>query len=100
MCFHKITKLEDFPSLIKTALKTKIEMSDLNRFIDITEKTFVEFPAFEFEAEFNSRFYHGLFDVEINEDDLLDFLNKNENIFQDLINTHIEKIQQYYEQKL
>ena len=96
---HKITKLEDFPSLIKTALKTKIEMSDLNRFIDITEKTFVEFPAFEFEAEFNSRFYHGLFDVEINEDDLLDFLNKNENIFQDLINTHIEKIQQYYKQK-
>ena len=59
----------------------------------------LSFLLLNLRAEFNSRFYHGLFDVEINEDDLLDFLNKNENIFQDLINTHIEKIQQYYKQK-
>ena len=91
---HKVENLEKIPELIKNSLKTKVNVSDLDKFIQLYEKNTFSFDMIEFLNRFNHEFYYdaGLFDVEIDEKKLQDFLFKQEDFFSELISAYTKKI--------
>ena len=93
----KAEKLEQLPELIKKAINIKVDSSYLNRFIDLIEKSAVNFDMFEFQTRFNSEFYYqgSLFDVDIQEERLKEFLISNKDDFDEIVNHHIKKINEF-----
>jgi len=93
----KAEKLEQLPELIKKTINMKIDSSYLNRFIDLIEKSAVNFDMFEFQTRFNSEFYYqgSLFDVDIQEERLKEFLISNKDNFDEIVNHHIKKINEF-----
>ena len=93
----KVKELEKLPDLIKQMLTTKIDLSYLNKFIDLIERNTANFDTFEFQTKFNEKFYFSgsLFDVELNEQEIRQFLDEIQEYFEELIDLHIKKIQFY-----
>ena len=73
---------------------THVDGSDLDKFLQLYEKNTFSFDMIEFLNRFNHEFYYdaGLFDVEINEKKLHDFLLKQEDFFNELISAYVKKI--------
>ena len=92
----QVNDIEDLPCIIDTALKTSVNVFDLDKFLELYEKNTVDFDLIEFETRFNQKFYYGgaLFDVDINENILKDFLDEHQNYFSQLINNYVKKINQ------
>ena len=80
-------------------LTTKIDLSYLNKFIDLIERNTANFDMFEFQTKFNEKFYFSgsLFDVELNEQEIRQFLDEIQEYFEELIDLHIKKIQKHTE---
>ena len=95
----KVKELEKLPDLIKQMLTTKIDLSYLNKFIDLIERNTANFDMFEFQTKFNEKFYFSgsLFDVELNEQEIRQFLDEIQEYFEELIDLHIKKIQKHTE---
>ena len=93
----KAGTLEQLPELIKKAINIKVDSSYLNRFIDLIEKSAVNFDMFEFQTKFNLEFYYqgSLFDVDIQEERLKEFLILNKDDFDEIVNYHIKKINEF-----
>ena len=93
----KAEKLEQLPELIKRTINTKVDSSYLNRFIDLIEKSAVNFDMFGFQTKFNSEFYYqgSLFDVDIEEERLKKFLISTKDDFDEIVNHHIKKIDEF-----
>ena len=91
---QKVESLEKLPELIRSSLKTKVDVSDLDKFLQLYEKNTFSFDMIEFLNRFNHEFYYdaGLFDVEINEKKLYNFLLKQEDFFNELISAYVKKI--------
>ncbi len=91
---YPIDKIHELPKLIKKALNTNVQTSDLDRFIELYEKNTIDFDLLEFETRFNQKFYYDgtLFDVNINESILKKFLDEHEDFFKDLISEYIIKL--------
>ena len=92
----QVNDIQDLPRIIDTALKTSVIVSDLDKFLELYEKNTVDFDLIEFETRFNQKFYYGgtLFDVDMNENILKDFLDEHQNYFSQLINNYVKKINQ------
>ena len=91
---QKVGNIQELPELIKKSLKIKVEISDLDKFLQLYENNTLSFDMIEFVNRFNHEFYYdaGLFDVNIDETKLNDFLIKQEDFFSDLISGYIKKI--------
>ena len=90
----EVENIEELPELIKKSLKIKVEISDLDKFLQLYENNTLSFDMIEFVNRFNHEFYYdaGLFDVNIDEIKLNNFLTKQEDFFSDLISGYIKKI--------
>jgi len=90
----QVEDLNKLPQLILHALKTEVKVSDLDKFIELYDKNTIEFDMIEFLNRFNHRFYFdaGLFDVNIDESKLKEFLDEHENYFSELISGYVQKL--------
>jgi hypothetical protein len=93
----KVEKLEQLPGLIKKAINVKVDSSYLNRFIDLIEKSAVNFDMSGFVTRFDSEFYYqgSLFDVDIQEERLKEFLISNKDYFNEIVDHYIKKINEF-----
>jgi len=88
----RVKNLEEFPDIIRSALKTKVELTDLNRFVEILEKETFDFHSHEFDNEHNPIFKTLFSNVEITESSMKLFLEHHQETFELLVSEHLKKI--------
>ena len=73
---HQIKTLQDLPNAIKTSLKKKVNISDLNNYLNLIESNSFEFDLASLESNINYIFHYDSFlvDVEIPIDKMQSFL--------------------------
>ena len=73
---HQIKTLQDLPNAIKTSLKKKVNISDLNNYLNLIESNSFESDIYDLSTEFADIFhYNGFFvDVEIPIEKMQSFL--------------------------
>ena len=97
----RIQNLEELPELIKTGLNTKVNLSDLNKFVNMIEQNSFEYDENEFAMNICDRFFFSgfLFDVNIPVSDMALFLEENKKIYDLLGSQHLKKIYQIKNKK-
>ena len=97
----RIQNLEELPELIKTGLNTKVNLSDLNKFVNMIEQNSFEYDENEFAMKICDRFFFSgfLFDVYIPVSDMTLFLEENKKIYDLLGSQHLKKIYQIKNKK-
>jgi hypothetical protein len=93
----RVKNLEELPEVIRTSLKKKIELKDLNNFMNTIEDNSFEFDITEMLMDIDSTFYFNAFlqDVKIENKKMSKFLEKNKDLFSNLANEHLKKIMIY-----
>jgi hypothetical protein len=91
---YTVKILEELPKIIKTALHTKINISDLDKYITLLDENSFEINLFKFLNDCNSIFYYNgfLIDSEVKEYKLKIFLQDQKDILNKLANEHFKKI--------
>ena len=94
---HQIKTLHELPNAIKTSLKKKANISDLNNYLNLVESNSFEFDPEDLRNDFDHIFHYGGFlaDVEIPIDKMQSFLEKHWNLFEKLAAEFVKKIQIY-----
>jgi hypothetical protein len=94
---YRIKEIEKLPKFIKIALETKVNSSDLDRYMVQLEEECFEFDIFEFSTKYQDHFYYGghLQDVEITQQQMSSFLDENIELIDKLAIEHIKKINQF-----
>ena len=90
----KVSDVRNLGEHIKTMLKTKVEAKHLEKYIQFSEKISFEFNPLGF-AQNISDFFHfsgKLVDVDINEEQMMEFLNKEKTGLEILANEYVKKI--------
>jgi len=92
---HQIKTLQDLPNAIKTSLKKKVNISDLNNYLNLIESNSFEFDLASLESNIDHIFHYDSFlvDVEIPIDKMQSFLEKHRNLFEKLAAEFVKKIQ-------
>ena len=93
----KIDSLDVLPSTINSLLNSKVDLKKLSIYVSSLFKHSFNFDFFGFQIRSGNKFFYNenLVDIEINEDDMKDFL-KTEKINLDILaDEHIKKIQFY-----
>ena len=82
---------------IKESLNKKVELSDVNNFINMLDKNSFEFDLFGYYSKVLERFHHGGFMInnEISMNYLDSFIEEDRVIYEMLAEEHIKKINQY-----
>ena len=88
----KVDNLNDLPSLIRIALNTKFNESDLVDLVNDEMNNSFEFDTFELIDKFNPFYGTMLSNVEITEEQMKNFLDKNKKLFEKLAYEHVKKI--------
>ena len=93
--------LEELPKIIKTALNTKVNLSDLNKFVNMLEKNSFRYDDADLIAKICDRFFYSgyLFDINIPVSEMELFLEENREIYNLLGAQHLKKIHQIKNQK-
>jgi len=91
---HRIKNLEELPDTILSALKTKVNLTDLNRFVEVLEKATFDYDSHIFDNEHNPIFKTLFSNVEISESKIKSFLDHNQKTFESLAFEHLKKIKQ------
>ena len=75
--------------MIKTALETPVNSQSVLKYFKLMDERSIDFSMMDFEVKRNNQFFSGniLSDVEISEKDTKQFLDKNNQYFESLINT-------------
>ncbi len=91
---YKVDTLTELPFMIKTALKTVVNSSDVQKYIDMINAKSINFDMMDFEVKRNHQFYSGntLSDVDIPENSVKEFFDNNKKYFEPLVNAHLSKI--------
>jgi hypothetical protein len=87
-----VDSLNSLPELIKKALKHQVNPLNYKKYIEILGDRLFEFNMFEFENNRDEMFFPGgiLSNVSISNKDMIDFLDKNRNMFSNLLNAHLK----------
>ena len=90
----KVNSWEELPDLIRNALITKINFSDISKFLNKLVKNSFEIDELKLELKFLDRFYYGgyLLDSKISEEDVRSFLEENKDDLGILADAHLQKI--------
>ena len=93
----RIESIEELPLTVKKALSTKVDPTDLSKYMKIISENIIDFNFGTFFSEFNTAFYHngGFLDVIIDEKKMESFISDRETELEYLSKCHIEKIQQH-----
>ena len=94
---NSVTKIESFDELsekIRHSLNQKISSDDLDKFLVFLEQNSFDFDLFGYIFIEAKEFFHDsvLIDVEIKENKMKNFLEKNSNLFKIIGNELIKKI--------
>ncbi len=94
---HRLKSIEELPNIIRTSLKTKVNISDVNKFVNYVVKNSIKFNLQQFEMDAEEFFYNDgfLVDQNIDEKQVKSFLEKNKLKFEKLTLEHINKLNQY-----
>ena len=94
---YQIKALHDLPNAIKTSLQKKVNISDLNNYLNLIESNSFEIDLFDLANDFDYIFHYNgfLVDVEIPIDKMQSFLEKHHNSFEKLAVEFVKKIQNY-----
>jgi len=97
----RIRNLEELPKLIKTGLNTKVNLSDVNKFVNMIEKNSFEYDDHVFNANICDEFFYSgyLFDVDIPISKMELFLKNNKKTYDLLGLEHLKKIKQIKNKK-
>jgi hypothetical protein len=92
----KVDSLDSLPALIKTALQHKTNSSEYKRYSDLLSNRTFEFESFEFHNSRNQSFFSGhiLSNVLISNNNMVNFLNKNKNMFSAMLDAHLKILTQ------
>ena len=92
---NQIKTLQNIPDAIKTSLKKKVNISDLNNYLNLIESNSFESDITDLSTEFADIFHYNgfLVDVEIPIDKMQSFLEKYRNSFEKLAAEFVKRIQ-------
>jgi len=98
----RVQKLEDLPKIIRAGLNTKVNLADLNKFVNMVEKNSFEYDDNDLILKICDRFFYNgyLYDVNIPVPDMELFLEENKKIYDLLGSEHLKKIKQVKNQKM
>ena len=88
----RISSYEELSDGIRTALKTKVNLEELNRFVEIIEKESFDYNTHVFDNEYNPISKTLFSDVEISEAQAKTFLDHHQEVFEILASEHLKKI--------
>ena len=90
----RLKSIDDLPNIINQCINKKVNLDDVNKFIQLMESVTIDFNWQAFIAKFDDYFYHGgnLFDIKISESDMAIFLKNNKNVLEKLANNHVKKM--------
>ena len=90
----QVGQIDDLPTLIRTSLKTKVEFSDVNKFVSLIENNSFDFDFYSFVTKKEQYFFFSgfLIDTVIPISKMEVFLDNIKNEFKILVNEHIKKI--------
>ena len=88
----RVDSLNSFPELIKMALYYKTDPSDYEKYKELLSNRTFMFNMFEFENKRDQSFFSGgiLSDVLISNNDMIDFIDKNKNMFSFMLDAHLK----------
>ncbi len=91
-----VENLDDLPNLIKESIKTKVNLDDLNKFVNIIEKNTFQIDYIDMTTNFAYRFgFKGpIMDAELPTSEIKKFLKDYENEFKILTEEHLKKIEE------
>ena len=94
---YRLKSLEDLPNVIKESLKMKVNIDDLNLFINKIINNSFEFDSESLGVLFNNKFYYGgfLFDHNVSIKSVKEFLEKHNKLFEKLADEYIKKIYEH-----
>ncbi len=89
-----VNSIKDLPELIKKALEYKVSAADYEKYVELLGDRLFEFNMFEYEINRDETFFAGktYSNVPIVNQTMINFLNKNQKIFLNLINAHLKII--------
>ena len=89
-----VDSIKDLPELIKKALKHQVDSLDYKKYVELLGDRLFEFNMFEYEINRDKTFFAGktFSNIPISNQTMIDFLNKNKEIFSNLINAHLKII--------
>jgi len=92
---HQIKTLDELPDAIKISLKKKVNISDLNNYLNLIEFNSFESDTRDLSIEFDDIFHYNGFLVagEIPIDKMQSFLERHSNSFEKLATEFVKKIQ-------
>ena len=92
---HQIKTLQELPDAIKTSLKKKVNISDLNNYLNLIESNSFKINLLNLSNDFDYNFHYNgfLVDVEIPIDKMQSFLEKHWSLFEKLAAEFVKKIQ-------
>ena len=92
---HQIKTLHALPDAITTSLKKKVNISDLNNYLNLIESNSFKINLLNLNNDFDYIFHYNgfLVDVEIPIDKMQSFLEKHSNLFEKLSAEFVKKIQ-------
>ena len=96
---HILKNIEELPNVINTSLQKKVELDDLNGFINLIDKNSFEFNWNVLLNDLHNTFFYGGFfqDTVIKIPKMKYFLEKYTSIFELLASEYIKKIKQHKE---
>lgn len=98
---YKIKNITELPSAIRKSLNTKVEVSELNKFVDFINNNSFEFNWSRLDMDISENFFFGghLVDVEISEPKMEHFLESHRIEFEKLADEYMKKINQHNQSK-
>ena len=93
---YTINKLEDLPEIIRTSLRTKVKLSDVNKYVDYMNKISFNYDNTDFTSEFSKKFNFQvgfLNKVKIDPKEMSSFLSEYDEMFDSIAEKFYNKIQ-------
>ena len=97
-----VKELDSLPKIIKEALNTNVNPSDVDRYLTFLEENTIEFDWYDFSSKYQNLMNYGgnLHDVEISEFKAKQFLETSKSIIEKLTFEHMKKLKWYKENEI
>ena len=93
---HVVDELEKLPKIIRTALETKVDAKDLDKYLVLLERNSFDFDSHGFADKQTEYFSDDNFgNAGIIGDKMKTYLEENRSVFDKLASEHVKKIDQY-----
>ena len=91
----RVEKIHELPRMIRNALKIKVNNNDVDRYLIFYQNNSFSYNYDQFSMKVLNHFYRAgnLVDVEITEEQIKDFMKKNDKDIQILVSEYMKKLQ-------